>query len=441
MTLDTTSSIALLYRRMGFGASPAELSAGVTAGYTATVDTLLSGLGQPDPGGDAIAPPTFAPLPTNLLQIRSDPAARQSYLQSLRTEDLELLAWWVARMVASTNPAQEKLTLLLHGHFPTAISKVRFAQFMYQQNQLFRTQGAGDFQALTQAVAADPAMLIWLDASSDKASDPNENFARELMERFTMGIGTYTEADVRAAAYAFTGWRLDLRTGAFSISPLDHSNAPQSFLGHTGISSGTQVIDIVTTTPASSRYVPSALWSHLASPVTPKSAVATDLAPGYAAGRNIGTLLKSILSHPDFLTPATAGGLIKQPIEYVVGALRALSVPGNEIQARPEGALAVLAELGQVPFDPPSVGGWGQNSYWLSTAAALVRWEFAARLSALGDISMVADAAPSGRVEAVGQLLSVPTWTKTTAKALSAASANPQNVVTLALVSPEYVSN
>src|SRR6202041_1102952 len=138
--------------------------------------------------------------------------------------------------------------------------------------------GAGNFTQLTQAVAVDPAMLIWLDASSDLASDPNENFARELLERFTMGIGTYTEADVRAAAYCFTGWRLNLRTGAFSISALDHSNAPQSFLGHAGVNSGVQVIDIATTTNASARYVPSAFWSHLAAPVSPQSPIASDLA-------------------------------------------------------------------------------------------------------------------------------------------------------------------
>ena len=173
-----------------------------------------------------MAVPTFSPIPSDLAALRSDPSARQAYLESLRTDGRDLIAWWVARMVATTNPAQEKLTLLLHGHFPTAISKVRYARFMYGQNQLFRTQGSGNFTQLTQSVATDPAMLIWLDAASDKAVDPNENFARELMERFTMGIGTYTEADVRAAAYCFTGWRLSLRTGAFTISPLDHIERP-----------------------------------------------------------------------------------------------------------------------------------------------------------------------------------------------------------------------
>jgi uncharacterized protein (DUF1800 family) len=441
VSLDQTSAIALLYRRIGFGATASELSSAVAAGYSATVTALLGGLGQSDTGGDAIAPPTFAPIPSNLGQLRTDIAARQSYFETLRTESRELIAWWVARMIASTNPAQEKLTLLLHGHFPTAVSKVHFAQFMYQQNQLMRTQGSGDFTQLTQSVAVDPAMLIWLDASSDKASDPNENFARELLERFTMGIGNYTENDVRAAAYCFTGWRLNLRTGTFSISALDHSEAPQTFLGQVGINSGTQVIDIATNTAASARYVPSAFWSHVAYPVTPSDSVVSDLAPSYAADHNVANLLRSIVTNPQFATEKTQSGLIKQPIEYVVGALRALSVTGAEVQARPEGVLGVLADLGQVPFDPPSVGGWGQNTYWLSTAAALARWQFARALSRLGDISMVTDAPLRSRVAAAGQLLSIPSWSSTTAKTLSRAASDPENVVTLALISPEFVSN
>ncbi len=437
MSLDQTSAIAMLYRRIGFGATEQELSSAVTAGYSATVNSLLGGLGQPHSGGDSVAPPSFEPVG----QLRTDTAARQAYIEALRTNSRELIVWWVTRMIATTNPAQEKLTLLLHGHFPTAISKVHFAQFMYRQNQLFRTQGWGDFTQLTQAVAVDPAMLIWLDASSDKAQDPNENFARELLERFTMGIGNYTENDVRAAAYCFTGWQLDLRTGGFSISALDHSNAPQTFLGYSGINSGTQVIDIASNSSASARYVPSALWSHVAYPVTPKAAVVSDLAPAYASDHSVANLLHSIVTNPEFATETTFSGLIKQPIEYLVGALRALSVTGAEVQAKPAGVLAVLAELGQVPFDPPSVGGWGQNAYWLSTAAALARWQFARRLSEVGDISTVADAPPRSRVEAAGQLLSVTTWSSTTAKALSSAASNPENLVTLALVSPEFVSN
>jgi len=441
VSLDPTTAVALLHRRLGFGATADELSSSVSAGYSATVRSLLAGLTQPDPGGDAVTLPTFTPLPTSLAQLRTNVAARQAYFQQLRAETRALVVWWLARMVGTSTPAREKLTFLLHGHFPTAVSKVRYPQFMYGQNQLFRTAGPGDFAALAQAVAVDPAMLIWLDAASDLASDPNENFARELMERFTMGIGTYTEADVRAAAYCFTGWQLNLRTGKFSISALDHSSAPQTFLGHSGINSGQQVIELATSTTASSRYVPSAFWSHLAAPVTPTSKVALDLAPAYAADRSVAHLLQAIVEHPDFATTATLDGLIKQPVEYVVGALRALGVTAAEVQRLPGGLLPILAGLGQIPLDPPSVGGWDQNGYWLSTAAALVRWEFASALAHRADISAVADAPKASRVDAAAQLLSVPTWSSATAKGLARAAGNPPELVTLALVSPEYVRN
>jgi uncharacterized protein (DUF1800 family) len=441
MTLDQTTAIAMLHRRLAFGATADELSTAEKAGYSATVSSLLAGLTQPDPGGDAVAPPTFTPPPAPLAQLRTNLTARRAYFEQLRQESRQLVVWWLARMVGTTTPAHEKLAFLLHGHFPTAVSKVRYPQFMYRQNQLFRTMGSGDFAALTQAVAIDPAMLIWLDAATDLASDPNENFARELMERFTMGIGAYTEADVRAAAYCFTGWQLDLRTGQFSISALDHSNAPQTFLGHPGINSGQQVIDIATSTAASSHYVPSAFWSHLAAPVTPTSSVAKDLAPAYAAGRNVTALLQAIVEHPDFATTSTLDGLVKQPVEYVVGALRALGVTAAAVEQLPGGLLPVLAGLGQIPFDPPSVGGWDQNGYWLSTAAALVRWQFARSLARRADISLVADAPKASRVDAAAQLLSVPTWSSATAAGLARAACDPPELVTLALVSPEYVRN
>ncbi len=271
----------------------------------------------------------------------------------LRAQFVELTTWWLGRMLATSNPLKEKLTFLLHGHFPTAISKVRFPVYMYDQNQLFRSQGSGDFAVLTQAVAQDPAMLIWLDANSNKASNPNENFARELMERFTMGIGTYTQTDVRAASYCFTGWRLDPRTGAFDIAVRQHSTAPQTFLGVSGVNTGQQVIDLVTHSDASIHFVPSRFWSYLAYPVTPSDPVVADLAPGYAADRNLGNLLTAIFQHPRFTQAASLQGLVKQPTEYVVGTLRALGVTPTELAGPEAGrAGAGVRQPGPGPLRP-----------------------------------------------------------------------------------------
>ena len=434
-----------LVRRAGFGATAQEAAAAAAQGYSATVEQLVGGLGQPDDGADAITPPAFgAPLAyyTSLRQARrsGDTAATKSIERQLRAEFGTLTDWWLARMVATTNPLREKLTFLLHGHFPTAISKVRIPSFMYGQNQIFRSQGAGAFDALTLAVATDPAMLIWLDAGSDKAADPNENFARELMERFTMGIGTYHEADVRAAAYAFTGWRVDLATAGFTIDERNHSPVVQHVLG-TPVNTGQQVIDLVTHSAASARYVPAAFWSHLAYPVSPSDPVVTDLSGAYAADLNVTNLLRAIFLHPLFTSSTATTGLVKQPVEYVVGSLRALGVPGSEVSVAGRKLVGTLVAMGQVLFDPPSVGGWSQNSYWLSTAAALARWTFAHDLAAKADLSPVADASPASRIDAVGALLSVPQWSPATASALTKASGDPALITTLALVSPEYVTN
>ena len=441
MSDTSTASLAHLYRRAGFGATAAELVAAEAKGYSSTVAGLVAGLGSPDAGADATPVPTLTPPPTDYAQVRKDVVARRALAQSLHADNAALTTWWLTRMLTTSNPLHEKLAFVLHGHFPTAVSKVRFPTYMYGQNQLFRTRGGGGFDALTQAVATDPAMLIWLDAASDKASHPNENFSRELMERFTMGIGTYTEADVRAAANCFTGWRLDAATGMFSVYGPDHTTEPQTFLGSRGVTTGQQVIDIATHSPASSRFVPAAFWSHLAYPVATTDPVVLDLAPGYADNLNVAELLSAIFQHPAFLSPKATSGLVKQPTEYVVGTLRALGVTAAALGGMAPSIQAVLAGLGQVLFDPPSVGGWSQNNYWLSTSAALTRWRFAHALVRRTDISAVADAAPAARVDAVSELLSVPSWSPTSARALASAASDPPSLVSLALVSPEYVSN
>jgi uncharacterized protein (DUF1800 family) len=439
--LSVSEQVAHLYRRAGFGARAPEIAIAAAQGYAATLDDLLSGLGAPDRGADTVTPPALLMPPAGEERLRDDPVARRALLHALRSEAVELMNWWLARMVATTNPLAEKLTFLLHGHFPTAISKVRYPVFMFRQNQLFRTAGSGDFAELTQRVATDPAMLIWLDAATDKASHPNQNFARELMERFTMGIGSYTEQDVQAAAYCFTGWTLDMATGSFTIDVAEHASAPQNFLGRTGINTGQQVVEIATHSAASARYVPAAFWSHLAYPVATTDPVVSDLAPGYAADRDVGQLLRSIFTHPEFVSPASIAGLIKQPAEYVAGALRACGVGAAEIAGSKPDLIGVMAGLGQVLFDPPSVGGWPQNEYWLSTAAALMRWKFAARLAKVADISAIADVAVAARADAAAEMLGVSSWSAITAGALRDAAPDPVTLATLALVSPEYVSN
>jgi uncharacterized protein (DUF1800 family) len=426
------ASLAHLYRRAGFGGHPDEIDAAVATGYGATVERLLD-RSRPDPAAAAIDPPQ---LTATYTRPSGDPTTAMAEARSLADEGRTLGLWWLQRMAVASSPLPEKLTLLWHGHFATSLQKVRFPKLMYVQNQLFRTMGAASFAALTQAVAKDPAMLIWLDASTDKKSHPNENFARELMELFTLGIGNYSEEDVREAARCFTGWVFDHQTGSFAFQVRQHDDGIKTVLGRTGNLAGEDVIDLVTHSPIGARYVAAKVWSHLAYPVTPSDPVMSDIATSYATDLDLTALLRATVLHPEFTSEAATTGLVKQPIEYVVGSLRALRLPVDQPLV-----LAVLEEMGQVPFAPPSVGGWPQNGYWLSTAATLARLRFANLVVARADLSAIADEAPSQRVAAAAHLLSVDTWSPTTAAALARVADRPPVLTSLALVSPEYVSN
>lgn len=426
--------LAHLYRRAGFGATPSELKAAEKLGFKAVVDQLLEGLSGPDRGGDTVKLPWLTPLAE---------ASIPGFSYDDFDEFLKLSAWWLDRMIVTDTPLREKLVLLLHNQFPTSFQKVNSASLMYNQNELFRKLGAGSFDVLTQAVAKDPAMLIWLDTGTDHKAHANENFARELMERFTMGVGHYTQTDVEQAARAFTGWTLDYTTGDFFFNEYDHNNDVKRFLGHTGRFQGEDIINIVTHTEASAKWVVARLWSWLAYPVTPGARIVAELAPKYKRDLNIKNLLEAILHHPEFVSATAMKGLVKQPIEYLVGTLRML---GLTTAAFSEGTLVwLLASLGQQPFVPLNVGGWGQNQYWLSTSASNAQLSLAWNVAQYADLTEVEDlnGRPGPQVGAVGRMLGLETWSNETYRALwkMAQQGSPQEILVLALVSPEYLLN
>jgi uncharacterized protein (DUF1800 family) len=459
VTDPTRSNIAHLYRRAGFGAHPDEIDRATTAGYQATVESLLAGLRAPDPAGDAVALPDLgtATVPG---AAPADPAARQAAARQRRAvEHLRYLAlqrWWLDRMIATSTPLREKLTLIWHGHFATAFQKVHYASLMHRQNQVFRSLGAGSFEALTQAVAKDPAMMLWLDTETNVAGHPNENFARELMELFTLGIGNYSEVDVQEAARAFTGWSLVPGSFQFVLRPGRHDTGTKNFLGQSGNFDGTDIVHLVTHQPASARFVVAKLWSHLAYPVTTADPVVSALAPAYARDLNVTALLRSILMHPAFTSDTAKQGLVKQPVEWVVGMARAFGLnadlqpagtptasatgPTAGLTRRPT-ASGILTLLAQEPFDPPNVGGWPQNAYWLNTATSLARLQAGLLLGQHLDLSWLTALAVSQRPAALANRLSLDGWGQTTAASLNHLASTPAAMVALAVSAPEYVLN
>lgn len=433
------SDIALLYRRAGFGMRSTELDALVPQGYEAAVEHLLAGLGDaPDPAGDRIPVPAFTPYsrtdaPKGSPQAK---AAMKQRNQAARREVAALQDWWLGRMVATSTPLREKLTLFWHGHFATGVAKVKDAKLMYLQNQTFRTLGGGSFNALMQAVAKDGAMMIWLDTITDKKGHANENFGREMMELFTLGVGNYSQDDVTAGSRGFTGWAYDRVNYRYRFQAHQHDDGQKTYLGHTGNWNGNDIVDLATKDPVSGPFVLAKLWSHFAYPVTPKDPVIKDLLGAYGTGMSITSALGTMFRHPAFRSSTARQTLVKQPIEYVVGAARALGL-------RASGRVPSLAEmataLGQTPFDPTNVGGWGQNAYWLNTATAQYRLTAALALAARADLGPVAAVPQAQRADTVADLLGIDGWGPTTASALKQMSAEPVQLVALALTAPEYV--
>jgi uncharacterized protein (DUF1800 family) len=424
------SDIAHLLRRTGFGPTAAEVDVATARGFEATVASLLD-FSAPDPADGIAPPPLSAAEPTGAaLSV----AQRQAVARQRRADLVALTAWWLRRMAATAHPLREKLTWFWHGHFATSVQKVQRVDFMAAQNQLFRQLGAGNFETLTLAVAKGPAMMVWLDTVTDVAAHPNENFARECMELFTLGIGNYSESDVKEAARAFTGWKFDRTTGAFRLVARQHDNGQKTVLGQTGGWGGDDVVRILTHTAASARFVASRVWSHFAYPIDPADPVIDGVAARFAADRDLAGLVQAVLLHPAFRSPAAKSGLVKQPVEWVLGAARVLDLPAADTRF-----INALQALGQQPFAPPNVGGWPQNEYWVTTASMLTRLRLAAVMVAaapgpvLGTVVSARD-----RLAAAAHLLSVDGWGAATSRALSGAADDAHLLMTLALVSPEY---
>jgi uncharacterized protein (DUF1800 family) len=281
-------------------------------------------------------------------------------------------------------------------------------------------------------------MLVWLDGAQNVKGAPNENFARECFELFTLGHGhaghqPYGEDDVAAAARAFTGTRFLRRQHEVVSQPARHDDGMKTVLGQTGRWQGTDIVRIATSDPASIPFVVSRLWSRLARPAAPDDPVVMELAASSRPVLDVGALMPRLFTHDEFRADATRVGLVKQPVEWLVGSCRSLGIDPDDPRL-----VAPLRTLGQVPFAPPSVGGWPANRAWLTTGAAQARLALAARLAELGRGAVDGNGS-AARVDAIGRTLGIGSWTPATAEALRSAADDPHALVTLALVAPEHL--
>src|SRR5580704_13837938 len=294
------------------------------------------------------------------------------WLRASTLETNRVAYWWANRMLTSPRPLQEKMALFWHGHFATNEPKVRDYRKLLAELQLYENHGTGNFRDLMVSMAQDPGMLTFLDAGVNVKGAPNENFAREIMEMFTMGVGNYTEKDIREAARAFTGWNyVDLK---FVVNKDQHDDGVKTFLGKTGNFDGVQIIDIIMQQPVTADYIAAKLYRFFVrdnpSPELQKKLGSVLRNSHY----EIAPLLEAMFLSRDFYSPASVGTHIKSPVELAVSTYKKLGL--ENIPGEPDFNSATSA-LGQRLFSPPTVAGWAGGQSWITPGLLLERGNFA----------------------------------------------------------------
>jgi uncharacterized protein (DUF1800 family) len=309
---------------------------------------------------------------------------RKAFVRLQIERALELKAWWLAEMLATRSPLTERMTLFWHNHFTSSLQKVRSPALMYRQNVLLRRHALGNFGELLHAVSRDPAMLVYLDSATNRRGQPNENFARELMELFTLGEGKYGEQDIKEAARAFTGWSIDLDTGEFRFRPRQHDDGVKHVLGRS-VRTGDEVLDVLLAHPASAEYVAARLWREFVSPQPQPEELARVAAAFRASGYDVRTAMRALLLTPAFWAPENRGALIKSPADLVVGTLRQFGIEVSD----PLPFVFLMRALGQDLLSPPNVKGWPGGEAWINSTTLLARKQFLERLLRVEETRMM----------------------------------------------------
>ena len=386
-----SARVAHLLRRATFGATPAEFERSTSDGFSKTVDRLLES--KPAP------PPDF---------LAANDATKGS---RLNVGQLQL--WWADHMLRTPTPFAERMTLFWHGHFTSDYRKVGLqTPFIYWQNLTWREMALGDLQTMLLRVTSDPAMLRYLDLATSTGQNPNENYARELMELFSLGVGNYGEEDVRAAARALAGWveprpdsvaevtvdpknQVTRKYGVFEsrkagifVPGRAYRGGPLTFLGRTGSFDAEKVIDQILAQPATGPFIARKVAQHFVGARVDDS-YARRLGEKFRASKyDVKSLLHAVFTSPEFLADQSYRALVKSPVEMMVHTLKALNAEG----------LAKLVpqfgpSMGQVLFDPPDVGGWPNNEAWISSNGVVARVNFvSAALAQLGGVPAAKEA-------------------------------------------------
>jgi hypothetical protein len=352
--------IAHLFRRAAFGAKPAEIDCALSDGLAKTLQKLCIGATDADA----------------LLEVYSEAGERCK-------ETAQLRVWWLSLMLDGGHPLREKLTLFWHNHFATSIYKVRQIPLMVEQNLLLRKHALGKFRPFLLEMSKNPAMLIWLDSNQNVKEAPNENYARELMELFSLGVGNYTEKDIREAARAFTGWHTDssFPNEAFEYNQIEHDEGSKTLFGQTGNWNGEDVVRFCCNHYSCAMLLVSKLYNFLVSETPPPRGLLTPLEERFRKSDfDIADLVRTMLGSRLFFSPHAYRKRVKWPVEYALEAIRTV-IPGRTPLSN---VIEALPQMGQALFAPPNVKGWRTGTDWLNSATLLARNNFAESV-AFGD--------------------------------------------------------
>ena len=377
------SKAAHLLNRAGFGGSPAQIQKLADLGPDRAVAFLLDYENIPDPTPN---PDWARPNPEEIRQFREGiknaktPEERKEIQkeqqQTFQRRMMELRGWWLQRMARGPRPLQERMVLFWHGHFATSVEKVRNPYYMWRQNELFRRLATGNWQELLTEAGKDPAMLIWLDQAQSRKEHPNENFAREVMELFSLGEGHYTEHDITEGARSLTGWSLQPDQQKFIYRPFFHDNGDKTFLGRTGDFDGDDVIAIIVAQPQAARFITAKLWNYFAGS-EPDEKLNDALAAVLRENNNdFKPMLRAMFRSQEFYGNDIVRNAVKSPVQWLVGSVRMLEseLPPTLV------SWGMLRQLGQDLFAPPNVKGWDGGITWITTNTLLTRYNDAQSL-------------------------------------------------------------
>jgi uncharacterized protein (DUF1800 family) len=382
----TTADATHLLWRLGFGASRSAIDAATKEGLQAIIDRCI-------PSDSANVPEESREF------VDAEPLLKLTALDSSNIQQLK--AWWLYRMRFSNHTVLERISLLWHNHFATSNAKVKSVPHMFAQNELIRKHALGSFRALLHGMAKDVAMLLWLDSNSNRKRQANENFAREIMELFSLGVGNYTEKDIQEAARAFTGWHV--RNDKFWFNKIQHDYGNKTVFGKTDNFDGNHIVDLCLEQPAGTRFVSLKLLREFVTDTPDKELIESLAVRIRHHNYEMTPILRELFTSEAFFSKQHRQAIIKSPVQLVVGAYRSLNVRPNL-----NNTSRIVADLGQNLFEPPSVKGWEGGRLWVNSATMLQRMNFAGRLcsgSQLGQIDASVCKSAAESPQAIAQFL------------------------------------